>query len=307
MRLRKLKILFMVVGTIVAAASPAYSAETVPVRDLGALETVDELPTGEIYRVTFSDWSGPTIPVWIYLPSDVSIETAPILMMMHGAKRDAHRYLREWRDPADQNGFVVIAPEFSKRNFDRSLRYNLGFVFDTAGTARDESLWTFSAIEPIFDAVRESIGSQRESYSLYGHSAGSQFVHRYLLYKPDARVDTYLAANAGWYTLPDLEIAYPYGLKGSGVDPATMHAALGKRVVILLGDQDNDPSHSSLRRTSEAMDQGEHRLARGLTYFESARREADIASVPFNWTLRIVEGVAHKNGGIAPAAAEYID
>ena len=40
---------------------------------------------------------------------------------------------------------------------------------------------------------------------IYGHSAGSQFVHRFLMTRPDAPVERAVAANAGWYTLPDDE------------------------------------------------------------------------------------------------------
>ena len=43
-------------------------------------------------------------------------------------------------------------------------------------------------------------------------------MHRYLYYVPEARVSRFIAANAGWYTMPDFSIGYPYGLKDAGIE-----------------------------------------------------------------------------------------
>ncbi len=272
----------------------------------GAPDVLEDVRRGEINRFDFAAWNGPPIPVWLYVPENADLESAPLLFMMHGAKRDPHRYLREWVGPAEDDGIVVVAPEFSKRDFPGSLAYNRGYVFDVDGERRDEALWTFSAIEPLFDTVRDVLGSGRETYTLYGHSAGSQFAHRYLYYKPSARVDRVLAANAGWYTFAEPETFYPYGLGESGVAPGTVDRALATDVVVLLGDQDNDPAHESLRRTPEAMRQGPHRLARGLSFYAAGRELAESRDVPFRWRLVIVDGVAHQNGGMVIAAAEFV-
>ena len=54
------------------------------------------------------------------------------------------------------------------------------------------------AIEPLFDDVRKRFGTQVTRYSLYGHSAGAQFVHRYVLFMPEARLDKAVAAELGY-------------------------------------------------------------------------------------------------------------
>ena len=38
---------------------------------------------------------------------------------------------------------------------------------------------------------------------MFGHSAGGQFVHRFVQFKPNSRVNYAISANAGWYTVPD--------------------------------------------------------------------------------------------------------
>lgn len=270
---------------------------------------------GEVSRFMFEDWAGKPIPVWAYVPSGIDVKKAPIMFMMHGALRNSARYLLEWVPYAQQYGFIVIGPEFAKKDFSGSRRYNLGFVFGRKGDdyyVRDEEKWTFSAIEPLFDHAVKALGSEQTQYSLFGHSAGSQFVHRFLYYKPEARVKRFLAANAGWYTMPDTEQAYPYGfkdpygLKDAALGKDRIKMAVQKDMIILLGDQDIDINHGSLRRTPEAMLQGEHRFNRGVSFLDAGRIQAEKLGVKFGWRGAVVKGVAHSNGGIAKVAAKYV-
>lgn len=258
-------------------------------------------------RFVLDDWGGPSIPVWTYVPIGVDPTDLPIVIVMHGTRRDADRYRDEWSALAQVNQFVVAAPEFADADWGRAAGYNLGNVFREEGVdLQPEAEWAFSAIEPVFDAVRTQIGSSQSVYTLYGHSAGSQFVHRFLVYKPDARVKRYIAANAGWYTLPSFEEAYPYGLKGGEVTEDQLKIALGKDVVVLLGTLDNDPNHSSLRRAPEAMRQGPHRFARGITFYNVAKAQADALGVEFSWRVATVENAVHSNGQMALGAVPFI-
>lgn len=253
----------------------------------------------------FSDWAGPALPVWAYVPKGVNMQDAPIMFLLHGAKRAPRRYLEEWVDLAQQDGFIIIAPEFAKPDFPKSTHYNLGNLFRD-GELQPEQNWSYSAIEPLFDQVVAKLGSTRKAYTLYGHSAGSQFVHRFLFLKPDARVSRLLAANAGWYTFAAPEVAWPFGLGGVPVSEDELRQALAKDVVILLGDLDSDPQHESLNRSQGAMAQGPHRFARGQSFYESARKLAEGRGWEFNWSLRVVPGVAHSNGGIAQGAHDLV-
>ncbi|MDP1588284.1 MAG: hypothetical protein Q8M07_11100 [Prosthecobacter sp.] len=178
---------------------------------------------------------GKAIPVWYYLP-EAARSDAPVLIVMHGVNRDADRYRDEWTPHAKKHGFILIAPEFSKEAFPGSDGYNLG----TEGA--------FQFIEPVFDAVKAATGNRSERYHLYGHSAGAQFVHRFLYFVPQARV-----AKAGWWTMPDPEIDFPYGLRGSTVDAAALRAMLQRPLIVLLGTADTDEHHINLRRTPEAL------------------------------------------------------
>lgn len=165
---------------------------------------------------TFSGWQGPPVPVRTYVPV-VRKESTPIVIVMHGASRDATPYFEDWKLLAAAQGFIVVVPYLSEQRFPGSA-YNLGNVFDPdSGEQREKQKWTFSLIEPLFDEVVRRVRGEQSHYVLYGHSAGSQFVHRFMYYKPDARVSQFIAANAGWYTMPDFSIGYPYGLLDSGI------------------------------------------------------------------------------------------
>jgi poly(3-hydroxybutyrate) depolymerase len=226
----------------------------------------------------------------------------PIVFVMHGMKRNADEYRDQWHELAKKHEFLLVVPEFNERHFPGAEAYNLGNIFDSDGKVRPRADWSFSAIEPIFDEVRRRYGMTARGYALYGHSAGAQFVHRFLYHVPNARVTRVVAANAGWYTMPVFNVEYPYGLRNSVVSSMDLAAALQLPVTVLLGDQDIDPQHRSLNREPEALLQGAHRFERGHAFFDSAADAAGRLGVPFGWRLVVVPGADHDNRLMAPAA-----
>ena len=156
------------------------------------------------------------IIVHYYMPAVPNTDT-PIVIVMPGASRDGPRYHSDWVPEAERYGFLLLVPEFGIDHYPGSAMYNLGNMFteEHGGDPVDESKWTFTAIEHLFEYVKTATGITRERFLLYGHSAGSQFVHRFLFFRPNAPVERAVAANAGWYTLPVETLAWPYGLDGS--------------------------------------------------------------------------------------------
>jgi poly(3-hydroxybutyrate) depolymerase len=272
---------------------------------LSPSEPAGEQPLPVAGRFVFTAWEGPGLPVWYQLPDKVTRDT-PVVFVMHGVNRDADRYRDEWAALAKRQGFIAVVPQFSRADFPGSRGYNTGYFSEQDGTARPRNLWSFAAIEPLFDDVRKRFGTQVTRYSLYGHSAGAQFVHRYVLFMPEARLDKAVAANAGWYTMPDFAVDFPYGLGDTPLDDATLEAALGKPLFVLLGTADTDRNHPNLRKTSQADAQGLHRYARGQAFFAAGKAVAAAGGTPFGWTRKDVPGIGHSNGGMAEAAAALI-
>lgn len=245
------------------------------------------------------------LTVHYHRPESIDVDS-PILFVMHGNGRNATGYRDVWIPLAEEYDFLLIVPEFSSEQYPSSRHYHQGNIRESSGAAIDSTFWSFTTLEAIFDEVRERTGTNRTTYNIYGHSAGSQFVHRFLQMMPGARIAEAVAANAGWYTLPDGEEAWPYGLGGVSTEAQfdiRLRNALGTKVTVLLGERDTNTEDADLRTTPEAMEQGPHRLARGHYFYQYAADMGDEHGIPFNWSLETVPGVAHSNGGMAPAAA----
>lgn len=248
---------------------------------------------------------GHKLTVWYYRPAAATAD-APVLFVIHGVGRNAEDYLNDWTEFAEQKHCLLVVPEFSKAEFPGEEGFNSGNLFDAAGRLRPREQWSFSVIEPLFDAVRGRFGSQRRDYLLYGHSAGAQFVQRFLYFVPEARATRAVAANAGWYMLPTLGADFPYGLRGTPADASALRAAFARPLVVLLGEADTDAGHSSLRHTPESDAQGLYRFARGQFFYAHAKAEAEAAHLPFHWTLATAPGIAHVNKAMAPFAVRQL-
>jgi hypothetical protein len=261
--------------------------------------------TGRFDFPFFAEGRTKTIVVWYHRAAAAGPD-APVLFVMHGRGRNGATYRKYWIPHADAANLILLVPEFTQADFGETYQYQFGYVATTDAAPVPEKEWSFTAVEDLFEAVRRANGLTARQYDIYGHSAGAQFVHRMLFLKPSARIRTAVSANAGSYTMPDTAAAYPYGLSGAPVATGGLAAALGKRLVVLLGADDTDPHHRSLPRAPEAMQQGPHRYARGQAFFARARESAARLEAPLNWTLATVPGVGHSNALMASHAAAFV-
>lgn len=256
-----------------------------------------------VQTLVVSNWGGAPIKLWYLRPSSAP-KNAPVVFVMHGVRRDADRYLFEWQALAEEKGFVVAVPEFSQQYFKGARGYNFGNVFSDKGVLNPASEWGYSAIEPIFDALRTKESLETDGYWLFGHSAGAQFVHRAVMLGAGSRMIGAISANAGSYMFPTFEQRWPFGL-AAGPEVASEQLFV-RPLVVLLGEADNDPAHPSLPRQPEAIQQGAHRFARGLNFFESAKNIAETTGQMFSWRCRRVPNIAHDNAGMARSAVQII-
>lgn len=248
---------------------------------------------------------GRRIPLWYHQPPGGKADL-PIVFVLHGANRDAEDYLHDWNALADEYRFVVVVPEFSQKNFPGDSGYIYGNTVDARGRPVPREQWAFSVIEPAFDAIKARLGSTRERYSIYGHSAGAQFVQRFIYFVPHARIERAVAANAGWYMLPDPAVRFPYGVGGTPVTVADLRAALALPLTVLLGTADTNAHDRVLRKTPEAEAQGPNRFARGHYFFRQSERWAAAHGFAFAWSLSTAPGIGHSDPGMAPFAARIL-
>lgn len=257
-------------------------------------------PIATLDSFNFTAPGHPEIKVWTALPPKVEAGT-PILFALHGMGRNAQSMRKAWANFAAERGVIVAAPEFDSARFPKAAQYNLGNTHDAQGRPLSRDAWTFTIIEDLFRELRTRTGSKVQHYSVFGHSAGAQFVHRLLLNMPDAHVARVISANAGFYVMPD-ESGAPYGFAASDIDDKRACEAYARPLLILLGGADNDPKHPQLNNSTGAKAQGPHRLARGEAFHAATQAHAARMKCPYRWSLEIVPGVAHESEKMSRAA-----
>jgi poly(3-hydroxybutyrate) depolymerase len=253
----------------------------------------------------FDDGNGHTIEILIYQPAKFSADS-PIQFVMHGMSRNANEARQQWVSLADRENVLIVAPHFDATQFRRTDDYSIGAM--RAGKRTLESL---RAIEKLFDHVKKETGSMRSNYRIFGHSAGAQFVHRLTLLTPDNRSEWAIAANAGRYTWPEWRIdkggtVLPDGMANVVDAEATLKRALGRKLVVMLGEADNDPAHHQLTHSKVLDLQGLERLSRGRNFFKAAQTLASELNIRSPWILKTVPGVGHDNAAMSRAAIELM-
>ena len=269
-----------------------------------------ELPVGEaVYEMEESTGAtGSPIAVYCYRSANWA-PGRPIVVVFHGMNRNADDYRANWESFADTDGLLIVCPEFTEQKYPGSRYYNIGNIMDKTngkGHLQPKDEWVFPVVDRVIRDVKTRMGAESSSVVVFGHSAGAQMVHRYALFGGPTEANLIMPANAGWYTMPDENVRFPYGLDGVPLSESELAAAFAKPVVILLGEADVERT-DNLRQTPEADAQGMNRLERGKKFFAVAQEKAAEMGVPFNWQAATVAGVGHDNAAMADAALAVIE
>lgn len=246
------------------------------------------------------------VSVYAYRPASVT-HSSPIWIVMHGVRREAYRhiafdYYDVWARLADQYGALLLVPEFTAEKWPSFWNYTLGNVLSQRLQPIPWDHTSFYVVEQAFRTAVRLSGSTQRKFSLFGHGAGAQFAQRYVLHTGGRLVNRVVAANPGWYMLPDHEYAFPFGLRGTTISSDSLRRAFATDFVLLLG-QDDVNYAGGLRNDPQAVAQGKTRYERGHFYFRRARSTAARLAAPFNWQLREVPGAGHEFDRMSPTAA----
>lgn len=263
---------------------------------------------GEFVYAGYASLKDKPVTVHYYIPEDGDIRTMPVLFAFSGAGRGAKGNLTTWKPFAQLKKFIVIAPEYAKKHYSNN-EYQFGGVSkdDTRYLAVPKERWTYNTVEAIFDFFKKETGNKSETYDIWGHSAGGQFVHRFLLWMPDARVNRAVAANPGVWTFPLMEglkdgngevFAWPYSVKDTLITKDQLRKFFARKMWVVLGDRDIDTKSKSFPKMPGAMAEGGTRFERGKNFFEMSKKTAAGMNAEFNWKISVVKGVAHAGRGI---------
>jgi hypothetical protein len=245
------------------------------------------------------------IPVHIFLPGGFSTNS-PIVVAMHGVDRNAYNYGLSWTDFATANNWVVLAPEFNAADWP-SDAYALGNMFtgnDGAGALNSKEKWSFTIVSDIERTMCRGLGMKDSSYTLWGHSAGGQFVHRMILFAYDSLIRRAIPANSGWYTAPDSTIAYPWGTKHPllSISFKNLIEFASREMVIMRGTADTIRD-SNLNTDPLSDAQGRNRYQRAGYFFQKGKD----TSPNLKWKMIDVVGSGHEYQKMAVAAGQYIN
>lgn len=238
-----------------------------------------------------------------------------VVIVMPGGGRNGDDYRDAWIDAANKYSLLILAPSFSEANYPGPLNYNLGRMIESVDvrTLADMVLrpnsgeWLFGDIDRLFEIAIKRFGSTQTHYDFFGHSAGGQIGHRLTIFNPDNKARTILAANSGWYTTTDTDIAFPFGLKAGPLKEIDLESVYSQNLVVLLGELDNaDETRGHLRTGKEVNLQGAHRLSRGQHFFKTEKQKAESLSITFNWRLKVIPGVGHSYHEMSNAAADFL-
>jgi predicted esterase len=242
------------------------------------------------------------ITVWFCRPAKIAPD-ARVVFVMHGSESKTARQACEIAVPYVQtHNAIVLAPQFAEEYYPDDA-YMFGNMIDAKGEVLPKSAWAFTAIERLFDRVRDETGLTRTEFDIVGFSGGAQFVHRLVLFVPEARFRRAVAASAARYAFPAWSDAFPYGLAGSPIDRRVLAHVFARELIVLLGDRDV----VDRERDAAAMAQGTTRFARGLRFFAAALDEAAGLGTELRWQLRIVHGVDHSPVPMVRAALDALE
>ncbi len=230
----------------------------------------------------------------------------PVVIVHHGVGRNGRSYRDYWLKLVDEARVLAISVEFPEPSFPEYLWYNFGNLHTRDGARNPREQWTFGIDERLFAALRDQVVTTRRRYGLFGHSAGGQFVHRMLTFGYRDHVAVAVSANAGTYAMPDLDIAWPWGVGETDLDEAALRALLEFPITVMAGTQDTDTTGKFFPKGPRSLRQGAHRYERAQNYVRMGRAAAAALGTVCAWQVIDVPGIGHDGRGMSAAAAPVI-
>jgi len=208
-----------------------------------------------------------------------------LLVVIHGYGRTT-TLAEAFARPASRDGLLLLAPIFDAENYDsfQILRGPSG-----PRTAAD-------ALNAACDDAIRLFGMAPAPFLLVGISGGAQFAHRYAMCFP-AQVAALVAVSAGWYTMPDPRVHFPYGCAASDDMPGGipgLEEFLRIPIRVMVGE--NDTRRDVLLRRSTAIDrvQGRNRLDRAHMWVQAILDYASSRGVNSRIALEVLPDCGHS-------------
>jgi len=248
-----------------------------------------------------------------YIPKGLSEEPA-LIVAVHGSLGEGDTALetavataRNWQWVADRHGAMVIAPAFDRPRYQGPA----GGYRGTFG--RD--LMADQFVNFLVDRHREILPASKGRFFLFGHSAGGQFVSRYVVLHPE-RVRKAVISAPGTLAFPSPDIPWADGmapikrwLRWPGQPAASRFAftppkdgwreAVQRPILVVVGALDNPDTLPILHQP------GRTRHERIRIWVDAMQAMAEREGVPSALRLKIIDDVAHHSRPMLPHAATF--
>ncbi len=231
------------------------------------------------------------------LPSNPGLRRP--LLALHGISRNAAELSQAFAPAAEATGRIVVVPHFSADKWPVYHRMTK--------RARPDK-----AILALLATLRSMHEAFHGPIDIFGFSGGAQLAHRFAMLYPEVVGDLHLGA-AGWYTLPQEAVAYPYGLgdcptrrdSWSRLMRSGLRSFLQRRISVYVGSSDTTRDASLRQNTLIDEQQGSHRLERARRYVAAINDSQAALGLARTAQLEILEGCDHsfsvcaEQGGLA--------
>ena len=256
----------------------------------------------EIKQTTFAYWDKPDVEIFYITPEIINKDTK-VIFVIHGNSRNAEDYLSAWIPHVTNKNVIVAAPQFRKIDFRYFFLLEMAESSGKVNSDKDE--YINNSISLFFNYLKSKFSLSTETYSMFGHSAGAQFTHRYMLLSMDNRISNTVIANAGWYTfITDDE--FPYGINNSPINISNEQIKwfMSKKANLLIGS--DDIGFKSVNSSKGANLQGLTRVDRAANYFDSLIMNAESRGYALRWNYKVLERVDHDYKKVTPYAAQIL-
>ncbi|RPG36484.1 MAG: hypothetical protein CBD85_003965 [Gammaproteobacteria bacterium TMED225] len=260
------------------------------------------IQSNQVNKILYASWDKPDVEILYTLPKEINNQTK-VLFIIHGNSRDVKKYLNLWLEDAKDKNVILVAPHFTKENYPNFG--TLQIAKSSGKILNDQSNNLTNSISSFFTYFKSKYNLESSTYRIFGFSAGSQFVHRYLMYGKDTRTEKAVLGSAGWYTFLNEE-KYPYGTKNMPIEKERYEWFLSRRVLFILGNKDNDPNHPTLNLSKGAKKQGNNRYERGQNYFDNLLNFSQKNKIPFRWRYKVVPSLDHNTEMLSKNAIPFL-
>jgi poly(3-hydroxybutyrate) depolymerase len=250
----------------------------------------------------------------LYLPK---APAKNIIVLAHGmlgknqqAAMQAKTYAERWIPYAEQHGLIIIAPVFDDERFG-NLSQGYGGYRNLFG----KHIGADDFVHQLVEQYRKQTRSGSNQFYLYGHSAGGQFVARYVVTHPERVIKAVISA-AGRYSYPDDTVPWPYGagllnkkinwdngavIRHERVSPQLLnYARAADKVQIVIGAADTKAQDKRAAHT------GSNRIEFAYSWTAAMNNLARRYNMAANIRVHQVAAVGHDSAKLTATAATVL-